>query len=199
LPEVIGYRLQILEWIRVLIQFSGLEREVKKATRDLNQLLNGIESPMSKLETLQKKYSELLADMKKLDRDYAKNKKRADQLQKEKDQGRSELSKTTTMKDKLEKLCRELTKENKKVKVRMNCADPSIEDGIDRYAFQDEHKKLEDTEKRNRESLNDKFDTLMWDIQDMSTQKETPETRKADVAMDDVYVTLRANSQTRST
>ena len=39
------------------------EREVKKATRDLNQLLNGIESHMSKLEALQKKYSELVADM----------------------------------------------------------------------------------------------------------------------------------------
>jgi hypothetical protein len=74
---------------------------------------------MSKLEALQKKYSDLLADMKKLDRDHTKSKKRADQLQKERDQGRSELSKTTTMKDKLEKLCRELTRENKKVKVRM--------------------------------------------------------------------------------
>ena len=93
------------------------EREVKKATRDLNQLLSNIESPMTRLETVHKKYTELLADMKKLDRDYAKSKKRADQLQKDQDKGKSELSKTVTMKDKLEKLCRELTKENKKVKV----------------------------------------------------------------------------------
>lgn len=93
------------------------EREVKKATRDLNQLLNNIESPMTRLETVHKKYTELLADMKKLDRDYAKSKKRADQLQKDQDKGKSELNKTATMKDKLEKLCRELTKENKKVKV----------------------------------------------------------------------------------
>ena len=93
------------------------EREVKKATRDLNQLLTNIESPMTRLETVHKKYAELLADMKKLDRDYAKSKKRADQLQKDQDKGKSELSKTVTMKDKLEKLCRELTKENKKVKV----------------------------------------------------------------------------------
>lgn len=94
-----------------------LEREVKKATRDLNQLLTNIESPMTRLETVHKKYTELLADMKKLDRDYAKSKKRADQLQKDQDKGKSELNKTVTMKDKLEKLCRELTKENKKVKV----------------------------------------------------------------------------------
>jgi chromosome segregation ATPase len=72
---------------------------------------------MTRLETVHKKYTELLADMKKLDRDYAKSKKRADQLQKDQDKGKSELNKTVTMKDKLEKLCRELTKENKKVKV----------------------------------------------------------------------------------
>lgn len=95
-----------------------IEREVKKATRDLNQLLNNIESPLTRLDTVQKKYTELLADMKKLDRDYAKSKKRADQLQKDQDRAKSEYSKTATMKDKLEKLCRELTKENKKVKVR---------------------------------------------------------------------------------
>ena len=94
-----------------------IEREVKKATRDLNQLLSNIESPMTRLETVHKKYTELLADMKKLDRDYSKSKKRADQLQKDQDKGKSELNKTVTMKDKLEKLCRELTKENKKVKV----------------------------------------------------------------------------------
>jgi predicted RNase H-like nuclease (RuvC/YqgF family) len=93
------------------------EREVKKATRDLNQLLNNIESPLTRLDTVQKKYTELLADMKKLDRDYAKSKKRADQLQKDQDKAKSEFNKTATMKDKLEKLCRELTKENKKVKV----------------------------------------------------------------------------------
>lgn len=73
---------------------------------------------MTRLETVHKKYTELLADMKKLDRDYTKSKKRADQLQKDQEKGKSELNKTVTMKDKLEKLCRELTKENKKVKVR---------------------------------------------------------------------------------
>jgi chromosome segregation ATPase len=100
------------------------EREVKKATRDLNQLLNNMESPLTRLDTVQKKYTELLADMKKLDRDYAKSKKRADQLQKDQDKAKSEFNKTATMKDKLEKLCRELTKENKKVKV---CRENEIE------------------------------------------------------------------------
>lgn len=94
------------------------EREVKKANRDLTNLLTGMETPLSRLEAVQKKYTELLADMKRLDRENLKSKKRADQVQKEKDQGRSELSKTVSMKEKLEKLCRELTRENKKMKVR---------------------------------------------------------------------------------
>lgn len=101
---------------------------MKKATRDLSQLLSNIESPMTRLETVHKKYTELLADMKKLDRDYAKSKKRSDQLQKDQDKGKSELNKTVTMKDKLEKLCRELTKENKKVKVGAGLAFLRVQD-----------------------------------------------------------------------
>lgn len=102
---------------RLTIRGGYLEREVKKANRDLTALLTNLESPLSRLETVQKKYTELLADMRRLDRDNTKSKKRADQLQKEKDQGRSELSKTVSIKEKLEKLCRELTRENKKIKV----------------------------------------------------------------------------------
>ena len=97
--------------------FADIEREVKKATKDLNNLLTGMENPLSRLETVQKRYTELLADMKRVDRENTKNKKRSDQLQKEKDQGRSELSKSNSMKEKLEKLCRELQRENKKLKV----------------------------------------------------------------------------------
>ena len=98
--------------------FRSIEREVRKATRDLNSLLAGISSPLERVDALQKRNSELFADMKRLEREHAKSKKRADQLQKEKDSGRSELSKTSSMKEKLEKLCRELQRENKKTKVR---------------------------------------------------------------------------------
>lgn len=94
------------------------EREVKRATRDLTNLLTGIETPLSRLEAVQNKYTELLGRMKRLDQENAKNKKRGDLFQKEKEAQRSELTKTVSMKEKLEKLCRELTKENKKVKVR---------------------------------------------------------------------------------
>ncbi|EGE77258.2 gamma-taxilin [Blastomyces gilchristii SLH14081] len=154
-------------------QEAEIEREVKKATRDLNQLLNNIESPMTRLETVHKKYTELLADMKKLDRDYAKSKKRADQLQKDQDKGKSELSKTATMKDKLEKLCRELTKENKKVK--------------------DENKRLEEIEKKARGVVNARLDSLLFDIQDFVTARGDARGEKADIDLDDA---LRAKIKT---
>lgn len=96
------------------------EREVKKANRDLSHLLSSMESNTTKVDTLQRKYSELLAEMKRTEREHIKSKKRGDQLQKEKDTQRSELTKSNSMKEKLEKLSRELTKENKKLKVRTN-------------------------------------------------------------------------------
>ena len=74
-------------------------------------------TPLERVDALQKRNVDLLAEMKRLERDHVKSKKRADQLQKEKDSGRSELNKTLSMKEKLEKLCRELTRENKKMKV----------------------------------------------------------------------------------
>ncbi|EYE94877.1 taxilin [Aspergillus ruber CBS 135680] len=154
-------------------QEAEIEREVKKATRDLNQLLSNIESPMTRLETVHKKYTELLADMKKLDRDYAKSKKRSDQLQKDQDKGKSELNKTVTMKDKLEKLCRELTKENKKVK--------------------DENKKLEETEKKARLIVNERLDSLLYDIQDVMAAKGNPRNEKVDIDLDEA---LRAKIKT---
>ncbi|KAL5341304.1 myosin-like coiled-coil protein-domain-containing protein [Aspergillus crustosus] len=154
-------------------QEQEIEREVKKATRDLNQLLTNIESPLTRLETVHKKYTELLADMKKLDRDYSKSKKRADQLQKDQDKGKSELNKTVTMKDKLEKLCRELTKENKKVK--------------------DENKKLEENEKKARAIVNERLDSLLYDIQDVMAAKGNPRSDKVDIDLDEA---LRAKIKT---
>jgi hypothetical protein len=55
--------------------------------------------------------------MKRHERESIKNKKRGDQLQKDKDNSRNELNKTVSLKEKLEKLCRELQKENNKLKV----------------------------------------------------------------------------------
>ena len=95
-----------------------LEREVKKANREMNNSLSKMDD-LQKIETLQKRVTEHLADMKRLERDNLKNKKRGDILQKEKDHGRTELSKSVGLKEKLEKLCRELQKENNRLKVHI--------------------------------------------------------------------------------
>ena len=73
---------------------------------------------MQKIDHLTKRSSELLADMRRLEKENQKNKKRGDTLQKERDTGRTELSKTVGLKEKLEKLCRELQRDNNKMKVR---------------------------------------------------------------------------------
>ena len=90
---------------------------MRKATRDLNNLLAGMGTPMEKIEALQKRNQELLGEMKKLEREYTKVKKRSDQLQKERDTSRSELNRTTGLKEKMEKVARDFTKDNKKIRV----------------------------------------------------------------------------------
>ncbi|KAI7448289.1 hypothetical protein KC368_g5944 [Hortaea werneckii] len=95
---------------------AEIEQEVKKANRDLSQLLNTLEPHNSKLDAVQRKYSELLADMKRVEREHVKAKKRGDQLQKEKEEIGKERTRERGLKEKLEKLSRELTRENKKLK-----------------------------------------------------------------------------------
>lgn len=95
---------------------AEIEAEVKKANRDLSQLLNTMEPHNSKLDTVQRKYTELLSEMKKVEREHVKAKKRGDQLQKEKEEVGKERTRERGLKEKLEKLSRELTRENKKLK-----------------------------------------------------------------------------------
>ncbi|KAL9580208.1 MAG: hypothetical protein Q9212_004636 [Teloschistes hypoglaucus] len=148
-------------------QEAEIEREVKKATRDLTNLLTGMETPLSRLEAVQTQYKELLGRMKRLDKENAKNKKRGDNFQKEKEAQRSELSKTVSLKEKLEKLCRELTKENKKVK--------------------EENKRIEESEKRSRELQGDKLETVLWVVDEGGDQRENPDATKLNMEMDEVF------------
>jgi hypothetical protein len=89
---------------------------VKKASRELNHQTSKLDD-MQKIEALQKRCADLFAEMKRHERDNLKNKKRGDQLQKEKDHSRTELSKNISLREKLEKLCRELQRENNRLKV----------------------------------------------------------------------------------
>lgn len=89
---------------------------MRKANREL-QSQTAKMSDIQKIDHLQKRCYDLLSEMKRHERESIKNKKRADQLQKEKDHARNELTKNTGLREKLEKLCRELQKENNKLKV----------------------------------------------------------------------------------
>lgn len=93
-----------------------IEREVKRAMRDLDKSMSGADN-IHKIEQLQKKCTALYADMKRQEREFQKQKKRADTLQKEKDNAKTELNKATSMKEKLEKLSRETNNENRKLRV----------------------------------------------------------------------------------
>jgi chromosome segregation ATPase len=95
------------------------EREVRKVNRELNSLLNKIDGDKQRVAELQTRYSKLLSDMKRTEREYAKAKKRGDLLQKEKETGRSELIKVTAARDKLDKISRNMAEENKKLRVSL--------------------------------------------------------------------------------
>jgi hypothetical protein len=57
--------------------------------------------------------------MKRLERDYRSTKRKADQVQKERDTAKSELGKITTKNSRLENLSKDLTKMNRDLKVRL--------------------------------------------------------------------------------
>jgi hypothetical protein len=132
-----------------------------------------MDGPLSRLEVVQKRYTELLSDMKRTEREHQKAKKRGDQLQKEKDAQRSELNKVTTMKDKLDKLSRDFAKENKKLK--------------------DELHKIENSESTARQELHDRLEYLLKDVDDCIAAQDLPEPlNQADVELDELYVTHHA-------
>ncbi|KAF3096365.1 hypothetical protein TWF102_006640 [Orbilia oligospora] len=138
---------------------KAMARAVRKANKELADLVNNREDHLAKVEAIQQKYSELFQEMKKLERDYNRARRRADQLQKEKDHNRSELTKANNMKNKLEQLCRELQKENRRVK--------------------DESKIKEQSEKDKREELSTRFENTIWEIKNRMEEDSDTSNGKA--------------------
>ena len=99
-------------------QDAEVEREVRKANRDLVNLLNTLETPLQKLELVRKRYTDLYRKMKEHERDHQREKRRADQLQREKDNAKSELNKATSAETKTNNMYRKLMNDHKKLKVR---------------------------------------------------------------------------------
>ncbi|KAF7960722.1 hypothetical protein EAE96_000395 [Botrytis aclada] len=147
-------------------QEAEIEREVKKANRELNSSISKMDD-LQKIETLQKRVTEHLADMKRLERDNQKNKKRGDVLQKEKDVARTDLGKAVVLREKLEKLCRELQKENNRLK--------------------GENKTLQDNEKIAKEEWDQKCSEILWQFQDYQHTKDNPKTVVINPELDELF------------
>lgn len=146
---------------------AEIEAEVKKANRDLSQLLNTMEPHNSKLDIVQRKYTELLSEMKKVEREHQKAKKRGDQLQKEKDEIAKERTKERGLKDKLEKLSRELTRENKKLK--------------------EDLKDLKDSSADRNEELQQKLENMVADVEEVILDRKAPERQAQELEQDKMF------------
>ncbi|KAF8862844.1 hypothetical protein BDZ45DRAFT_584750 [Acephala macrosclerotiorum] len=147
-------------------QEAEIERERRKYARELNNLTVKMDD-LQRIDTLQTRVSELFTNMKRLERENQKNKKRGDQLQKERDHARADLTKTTSLKEKLEKLCRELQKENNRLK--------------------NENKTLQDTEKENHAGWDEKFKQVLWQLQDYQEAKDHPQAQVVNIEMDELF------------
>lgn len=146
---------------------AEIEAEVKKANRDLSQLLNTLEPHNSKLDIVQRKYSELLGEMKRVEREHVKAKKRGDQLQKEKEEIGKERTRERGLKEKLEKLSRELTRENKKLK----------EDWRD----------LKESSADRNEELHWKLEALVDEVEEVVSDRRSPERQTAELEQDKMF------------
>jgi len=135
-------------------QSAEIDAEVKKANRDLSQLLNTLEPEKGKLDLLQKKYSDLFAEMKRVEREHTKAKKRGDQLQKEKEEISKERGRERSMKEKLEKLSRELTRENKKLK--------------------DDFRDLKENSAHRNDELHQRLESLVADVEGVVAPRGSP-------------------------
>ncbi|KAJ4148578.1 hypothetical protein LMH87_003042 [Akanthomyces muscarius] len=143
-----------------------IEREVKRAFRDLQQQTSKMDDTL-KIDHVTKRCSELLADTRRLEKENIKIKKRADALQKERDANRAELSKTVGLKEKLEKLCRELQRDNNKMK--------------------NENKELQAVQKRNTLSWDEKYANLLAKLEGYQEDKDTPRKQVVDMEMEELF------------
>lgn len=146
---------------------AEIEAEVKKANRDLSQLLNTMEPHNSKLDTVQRKYTELLSEMKKVEREHVKAKKRGDQLQKEKEEVGKERTRERGLKEKLEKLSRELTKENKKLK--------------------EDLRDLKESSADRNEELHRKLESMVLDVEEVVSDRRQPERQTQELEQDKLF------------
>ncbi|CAK7264872.1 hypothetical protein SEPCBS57363_001293 [Sporothrix epigloea] len=145
-----------------------IEKEVRRANRELHNQTAKMDA-VQKADHLSRRCTELLHEMKRHERENLKNKKRADQLQKERDQSRTELNKTVSLKEKLEKLCRELQKENNKLKVFLTKTRGNA------------------NEVSNLNTWDQKYATLLQKLDDLQEEKDNPKKQVIDVGLEELF------------
>lgn len=121
-----------------------IARAVKAEHRKLSTLVSETDTEIGKVTLLQRKYTNLFQDMQRLEREHARQRAKSEKFTKEFSSSKIELNKALNMKHKLETLCRELQKENKRVK--------------------EDSKRLAQSEQQKRVELNNKFETTILEI-----------------------------------
>lgn len=125
-------------------------------------------SDLEKIDHVTRRWSDLFANMKRLERENIKNKKRADQLQKDKDASRNEASKANGLKEKLEKLCRELQKDNNKLK--------------------GEQRTLKDSHDKLRRDSDKRFEEVFKTLEGYQEEKDNPRKQVMNTKVEDLCV-----------
>lgn len=121
-----------------------IARAVKAERSKLNLLVSDTDSELDRITLLQKKYNSLFENMQKLERDHARSKQKWETTLKDHNSAKVELTRTNNMKQKLETLCRELQKENKRIK--------------------EEGKRQVETAEQKRNEMNDRFQATIREI-----------------------------------
>ncbi|KAG8986669.1 hypothetical protein FRB93_005191 [Tulasnella sp. JGI-2019a] len=120
------------------------EEEERKTAEEARSSIKGHSDSV-----IQSKYIELFQEMKRMERDHTKEKQK---LVKEKDASKSQLTKATTSKTKLENLARELQKDNKKLREDTRRLAGSVDDAQDEISSMKEEmeRRFERAKKRER-------------------------------------------------
>lgn len=146
LPSLIASKISELEKenTRDEEEEKEIARAVKAEHRKLSTLVSETDTEIGKVTLLQRKYTSLFQDMQRLEREHARQRSKSEKSSKEFSASKIELNKAVNMKHKLETLCRELQKENKRVK--------------------EDSKRLAQSEQQKRVELNNKFETTIFEI-----------------------------------
>ncbi|KAI8614947.1 myosin-like coiled-coil protein-domain-containing protein [Chytriomyces sp. MP71] len=126
---------------------------VKKESREISIIAESHRSPEERIRSIQARYMELFQSCKRLEREQLRTQKIQAAERKERDTLKADLHKVNIQKQKIENLCRELQKENRKVKEKCET--------------------IVQSQKQEREELSTKFVSTISEIRSEITQVRT--------------------------